>query len=119
MTNVTNIDDHRPSNLTLHDYHEKAMEYMTDSVKEAQLDYGVLNTVAEAGELADKFAKTIRSGEPMDVVLIMSELGDILWSITCVADAYEIDLETVAELNLAKLKDREERGTIIGEGDER
>lgn len=50
---------------------------------------------------------------------ILLELGDVLWYVNALANELGVTLQHVAEMNLNKLRDRKERGTILGEGDNR
>lgn len=46
-------------------------------------------------------------------------LREIVYNLACLADMEKYTLEQVAEINLAKLRDRAARGQIQGNGDER
>ena len=46
-------------------------------------------------------------------------LREIVYNLACLADIIDCTLEQVAEINLAKLRDRAARGKIQGNGDER
>lgn len=96
--------------------------------------YMVLNLGAEIGELQGKVAKAIRkniAGFKHNELVpitddankmfsdIRSELGDVLWQVAGLAYVFGWDLEDVAQRNLSKLADRQERGVIVGEGDNR
>ncbi|MDX8383532.1 MAG: MazG nucleotide pyrophosphohydrolase domain-containing protein, partial [Ghiorsea sp.] len=50
---------------------------------------------------------------------IVAELGDVLWYVAMVAKECGSSLEDIANSNLAKLRSRDERGTLQGSGDER
>ena len=50
---------------------------------------------------------------------LMKELGDVLWFVAQFATEMDIDLDEIAEKNLAKLEDRQKRGVIRGSGDDR
>lgn len=50
---------------------------------------------------------------------IKKEMGDVLWMLSQTAALMGITLETVARENIAKLTDRQQRGVIVGEGDNR
>jgi len=85
--------------------------------------YPVLGLVNEAGEVAGKVKKIFRDkggviGETEREAL-KAELGDVLWYIAQVCTELEIPLDAVAEANLAKLLDRQARGKIRGDGDNR
>ena len=47
------------------------------------------------------------------------ELGDVLWQVAACANEIGYTLREIADLNLAKLGDRADRGVIVGEGDAR
>ena len=100
-------------------YQSLAMGFMTDSVEADPVSYGLLNLAAETGEVSDKFAKSLRADEDVDDIEVLKELGDVLWSLTCIANGMGYSIETVASMNVAKLQERQLRGTIIGEGDNR
>jgi NTP pyrophosphatase (non-canonical NTP hydrolase) len=91
--------------------------------KEYKLVYPVLGLVNEAGEVAGKIKKLMRddggqlSQERFDD--IVSELGDVLWYVTAVADDLGITISDVFYDNFMKLKSRKERGMIKGSGDHR
>lgn len=54
-----------------------------------------------------------------DVMEGWDYLSNLVFDIGCLADRYGYTLEHVAEINLAKLRDRAARGQIHGNGDER
>jgi len=78
----------------------------------------------EAGEVNGAWSKHLRGDEAYktDEQLrdaIKKELGDVLWFVAMIADEIGISLSDVASANIAKLKDRYERGVIKGDGDDR
>ena len=50
---------------------------------------------------------------------IIKELGDVLWYLNACCVELNVTLEEVAQQNIEKTHGRLERGTIVGEGDER
>jgi NTP pyrophosphatase (non-canonical NTP hydrolase) len=105
-------------------------EYQARSRKTAQYPvighgviYPTLGLTNEAGEVAGKIKKIFRDKggliAPQDREALASELGDVLWYLAQVCTELEVDLEAVAEGNIAKLMSRLERGKIGGEGDKR
>jgi NTP pyrophosphatase (non-canonical NTP hydrolase) len=82
------------------------------------LTYTALGLCGEAGEYAEKVKKYIRDGY-FDPTAAVKELGDVLWYITAAARELGISLESVALINLEKLKARKENNTLQGSGDER
>jgi len=82
------------------------------------LTYLALGLNGEAGEVAEKFKKHIRDGKVLDEDFA-HELGDVLWYLTRLVDELGHDLSDVAEGNIDKLLDRQERNKIQGSGDNR
>ena len=85
--------------------------------------YPVLGLANEAGEVAGKIKKVFRdkggeiSAETRSA--LQAELGDVLWYLAQVCTELELSMDEVAESNLAKLLDRQARGQIRGDGDNR
>lgn len=122
--------------MTLNEYQEQAMTTCTESsMNDTYLLFGLM---AEVGELADKVAKAKRKEiitiEDNNIYVnrqgslgdfedfqegFIKELGDVLWFVALIAKKAGVTLNTVAQLNLAKLADRAKRGVIVGNGDNR
>ena len=108
--------------MTLNEYQQKALETAIYS-DEYKIIYPALGMCGEAGEVADKVKKVIRDnnqefnqekkGE------IAKEIGDVLWYCATLAHDLGYSLEEIAEINYTKLKSRQMRGKIGGEGDNR
>jgi NTP pyrophosphatase (non-canonical NTP hydrolase) len=85
--------------------------------------YPTLGLVNEAGEVAGKIKKVFRdkNGEitPETREALKAELGDVLWYLAQTCTELELSLDDVAESNLTKLLDRQARGKIQGDGDNR
>jgi NTP pyrophosphatase (non-canonical NTP hydrolase) len=85
--------------------------------------YPILGLVNEAGEVAGKIKKVFRdkggviSAETREA--LKAELGDVLWYLAQTCTELNIFLDEVAESNLTKLLDRQARGKIHGDGDNR
>lgn len=86
---------------------------------DAKLTYPLLGLIGEVGEFANKYKKVIRDNKDFSQDDMMSELGDILWYLSAVANDAKISLGYVATMNLRKLFDRQERGVLGGSGDTR
>lgn len=91
----------------------------------SKVTYTTLGLVGEAGEVAEKVKKLIRSGKsPSELSIddrmeIAKELGDVLWYIANLAADLNFGLESVAGMNIVKLASRQSRGVIEGNGDNR
>jgi len=118
--------------MTFDEYEKKAQETVEypiilvdagDKDTEANYLYPVLGLVGEAGEVAEKIKKIIRNKKGnytlQDIEEIKKELGDVLWYIQAVAKEFKISLDNIAVSNIAKLQDRQKRGVIKSEGDNR
>jgi NTP pyrophosphatase (non-canonical NTP hydrolase) len=83
----------------------------------------VLGLNGEAGEVAEKLKKIIRDKNSVvseeDKVEMAKELGDVLWYLAVFAHDLGVPLDKIAEQNLSKLKSRQDRGVLGGNGDNR
>ena len=80
--------------------------------------YPALGLAAEAGEVANKVKKIMRDGQ-FDRDGIADEIGDCLWYIAALCRDLNVDLSAVADRNIKKLRDRQQRGKLKGSGDNR
>lgn len=105
-------------------YQSAVAELKNDDARRLlRVAYTALGLAGEAGELANKVKKAIR-GDNIETgffsrAAIAMELGDVLWYLAMLAREIDYPLVEIAQLNLEKLSDREERGTIAGQGDDR
>jgi NTP pyrophosphatase (non-canonical NTP hydrolase) len=108
--------------MTFNDY-QAAAHSTAQYPQEQALYYLGLGLTGEAGEVAEKLKKLLRNngGEvtPEFVTEIKKELGDVLWYIAELATTLGLTLDDVAETNVAKLRDRAERGVLKSTGDNR
>ena len=85
--------------------------------------YPTLGLTNEAGEVAGKIKKIFRDKagviDQADLQALKSELGDVLWYRAQVATELQLSLDDIAGQNIAKLLDRQSRGRIGGDGDNR
>jgi NTP pyrophosphatase (non-canonical NTP hydrolase) len=78
----------------------------------------LLGLAGETGELLSEYKKHLRDRDvhPLPKDRIAEELGDLLWYIANVASKFGLDLNEIAEKNLAKARDRwTERHRVIRE----
>lgn len=123
--------------MTLDEYQKKAMSF----AKFSSLDYPFDGLCEEVGEVFGKLAKAQRKrGMCKESVLeniyhnshdamndeeiqlhndLKKELGDCLWMLQACASNLNLTLGEIAEENINKLTDREQRGVIVGSGDNR
>lgn len=122
--------------MNLNEYQEQAIKF----AKYSESDYPFMALSEEVGEVFGKLAKYSRKNNAsLSCILenirnpneflsdaeielekaLKKELGDVLWQLQACCSELNFDLNEVAELNLKKLGDRDNRGVIVGEGDER
>lgn len=79
--------------------------------------------LGEAGEIQGKIKKILRDngGVVTDEARleIAKEVGDLLWYVARTSEEIGYDLEEIAQMNVAKLKSRMDRGVLGGSGDNR
>ena len=87
------------------------------------LYYPALGLAGEAGEVCEKIKKIMRDQKGYftdeDTAEIEKELGDVLWYLATIATELNLALSVIAEDNMKKLLDRQERGVLGGSGDNR
>jgi len=110
--------------MNFNDYQKetrKTAVYPTDM--EVPALYPAVKLSGEAGEVTEHFGKALRDDDGQITAKrrteISKELGDVLWYIARIADDLGMDLNEIANTNLAKLARRQEQGTIKGSGDDR
>jgi NTP pyrophosphatase (non-canonical NTP hydrolase) len=85
--------------------------------------YPTLGLTNEAGEVSGKIKKIFRDKDGVisesDREALLAELGDVLWYVAQVSTELGLSLDEIAEHNIAKLLDRQARGKIQGDGDNR
>ena len=108
--------------MTLNEFQQRALSTAIYP-RESKIIYPVLGLTGESGECADKVKKVIRDNngdftEEKRRELAL-EIGDCLWYCAVLAKDLGYDLETIGEMNNAKLNSRKERGQLHGSGDNR
>lgn len=109
--------------MTLNEYQAHALETAVYPEK-YKVVYPALGLAGEAGETADKIKKVLR-GDDGGVLTdekrqaVAMEIGDVLWYCATLAHDLGYDLDTIAQMNYAKLKSRQESGKLSGSGDNR
>lgn len=108
--------------MTFDEYQKQAASFCRYKAAD-KLPFYCLGLGGETGEVLEKVKKMFRdNGGIPSVAHVESmryELGDVLWYLSRIADAYGITLSEVAEANINKLTDRKSRNAIHGSGDNR
>lgn len=86
---------------------------------ETRLIENTLGLIGESGEIAEKIKKLLRDNTKVEAQDIIKELGDVAFYLTALANYFGSSLEEVLQVNMIKLDDRQERGVLSGNGDNR
>lgn len=128
--------------MELNEYASKAMQtaIYPGAGTPMGLAYVALKMNGEAGEFAEHLGKAMRDEgygaeetvcqdlalqqracypTPDRRALLVKEVGDVLWYLAAACRELNITLENAAQINLAKLADRNTRNKLQGSGDER
>ena len=109
--------------VQLSDYQQRSRATAVYPDAGDNLTYPALGLCGEAGECAEKVKKAIRDdgGVLSDErrAALAAELGDVLWYVAQLATEAGLDLDEIADDNLAKLLSRRDRGVLQGSGDAR
>lgn len=93
--------------MTINEYQKLAMTTLNkDLSKKDVLINGVMGLCGESGEAIDIVKKHLAQGHELDREALIKELGDVAWYLAETAMALDIDLETVLQRNIDKLKRR-------------
>lgn len=85
---------------------------ITDPTTVHALDWS-LGLGGEAGEVLDLIKHATFHGEELDRMELAKELGDVLWYVNAICTTMDMSLADVAELNLAKLAHRYNKGYSV------
>ena len=109
--------------VEMDEYQQAALRTAAPRDKHNELFHLLLGLVGETGEIAEKAKKVVRDKDSdfsqWDIEDLTKELGDTLWYVAVLSDYFDVRLEDVARLNIAKLADRQQREMLGGSGDER
>jgi len=110
-------------NMTFKEYQKLSKKTAIYPNKGCNFIYPTLGLAGEAGEVAEKIKKVIRDDEGLINDLkkkeISKELGDVLWYVSQIATELNLSLQDIALGNLQKLRSRQKRNKLSGDGDNR
>ena len=96
--------------MTLNEYQELAQRTSGTLSYEDKLLNGVMGLNGEAGECIDVVKKHLFQGHELDTVKLLDELGDVMWYIAQTAAGLCVEMEEIAQHNVAKLRARYPKG---------
>ena len=106
-------------------------EYQKLALTTAENDYEPLmaktilamGIAGEAGEVIEKWKKIVayKGGKVSEEDLrgLAKEMGDVVWYVAVMAHSLGLSFDKIVEQNVQKLKERQARGLIAGQGDNR
>jgi NTP pyrophosphatase (non-canonical NTP hydrolase) len=101
--------------MKISDLQEKVSGFVKNNELETNVETRLLDLTSEIGEVAKAAVKGSHYGKEKFTATDewTNELGDVLFSLICVANKTEVDLETALNKALAKYQNRfEETGEI-------
>ncbi len=97
--------------MTINEYQELAMRTLNPDLDPAEmLLNSAMGLCGESGEAIDLLKKHRMHGHPFDREKFAKELGDIAWYLAEAATAIGMDLESILQMNIQKLKARYPEG---------
>ena len=109
--------------MNFEEYQKLSRETAIYPNRDKNFIYPTLGLTGEAGEVAEIIKRIMRDGEGLIDERVKSELlkelGDVLWYLSQLATEFNISLDEIAAKNIEKLKNRKERGTLHGKGNNR
>lgn len=84
-----------------------------------QLLFLTVGLNGETGEFSEKLKKATREEDRYLGDAARKEVGDICWYLAAICEVMDWNLGEILAENLEKLEDRQERGVVHDEGDER
>lgn len=116
--------------MNFDDYQKRAKKTRIYPVEEI-IRYPALGLAGECGEVCEIIKKYTRDNlwnpdleddiKQFDKMTakVELELGDVLWYVANLADDLGLSMQTIATKNIDKLRDRQRRNVLHGEGDDR
>lgn len=104
--------------MTPNEYQQQAFRTLISDPGEFRPDQlivirNAIGLAGEAGEVAELVKKGIFHRHGLDLDKLKKELGDCLWYIAALGSVTGLDLETIMEANIEKLKERYPLGFTV------
>jgi NTP pyrophosphatase (non-canonical NTP hydrolase) len=87
-------------------YQQLAMRTAKPMEPADDLMHAAFGLAGEAGEFSDCIKKHLVYGQALDRFNALEEIGDVLWYCALACSALGVDMESVAQSNIQKLKNR-------------
>lgn len=99
-------------NNPLHDLPSQLKGLEGGGLVAVEIIHGIVGSITETVELAEALLHAIESGEPIDIVNLSEECGDVLWYLACILRHSGKDFPDLMEQNIAKLRKRYPNGFL-------
>ncbi len=96
--------------MTMNEYQQLAQRTSSKAAEHNKVLNGVMGLNGEAGECIDIVKKHLFQGHELDETKLIDELSDVLWYIAETAAGLGVDMEEIAQHNIAKLRARYPKG---------
>ena len=97
--------------MKINEYQQLALRTLNPQLdRQDMLLNSVMGLCGESGEAIDLVKKHRMHGHPFDREKFAKELGDIAWYLAEAAAAIDMDLESILQMNIDKLKARYPEG---------
>ena len=97
--------------MNVNEYQKLALTTMNPEIsKQDMLINSMMGLCGESGEAIDLVKKHLFHGHELDKDKLAKELGDIAWYLAEATHALDMDLETILQMNIEKLKARYPEG---------
>jgi NTP pyrophosphatase (non-canonical NTP hydrolase) len=98
--------------MTIQELQKKIKQFSKENNLDSSPEYKILDTVSELGEVAKEILKMTNYGKNKAEFRdeIKSELGDLLYSVTTIANSLDVNLEEAVKSVLAKYEKRLKKG---------
>jgi NTP pyrophosphatase (non-canonical NTP hydrolase) len=105
--------------MTIQELQKRIRDFSTEHNLNSAPEYKILDTISELGEVAKEMLKMTDYGkkkaEFRDEMKL--ELGDLLYSVTTIANSLDVDLEEAVNSVLVKYEKRLKKGGAGSEND--
>lgn len=98
---------------------ETSATNLTKDKKAVNVVHVLCGLSAEVGEVEALFQKAYRGDGKINHLDLVKEIGDVMWHLSELCNAFDISLEACLDVNVKKLKDRKKRNALRGSGDNR
>lgn len=123
LSPVADLVYRKANNMDFNQYQELARKTAIYPNVGNNLWYPALGLCGESGEVAERVKKLYRDFDGLPtadfVYHTKKELGDVLWYVSNLASELGFDLNDIAQENINKLSDRQNRNVLHGSGDNR